>query len=189
LQGEDSCKVDIGKAVFQNRQHQTETRYFINASNLGIGAEVVNRVNQRSKILGSKLTYFKGTMSTILHYKNIPVSMKLDDQQVLEGLFCGLVICNGQYIGGGMKIAPHADLTDGLFDLIVIKDISKLTLFSKLPLIYKGKHIDLPEIAVYRCRGISMETPDSTIVETDGEIIGSSPREFRILPGCLKLRI
>lgn len=181
--------IDIGKVIYQNREQELETRYFINASNLGIGTEVVNRVNQRAKMFGSKLTYVIGLMSTLFQYNNIKISMKLDDKEIVEGTFCAVMICNGQYIGGGMHIAPHAELNDGLFEVIVVKDISKQKLIAKFPLLYSGRHINLPEIAVYQCRSISVVTTDSTVLETDGEIIGSLPHEFRILPKCLRLRV
>ncbi|NLI93944.1 MAG: diacylglycerol kinase family lipid kinase [Peptococcaceae bacterium] len=180
--------IDIGKVVFLNSQKMQETRYFLNASNLGIGAEVVQRVNQGGKKWGSKLAYLAETLLTILHFQNIAVSMQLDQTQ-RKGVFCGLMVCNGQFIGGGMQIAPHALLEDGFLDVIAIKDITKLKLFTSFPLIYKGKHIDLPEIEIYRCRSIIMQTPDTAIIEVDGEIIGTSPKEFSILPQCLKIRI
>lgn len=189
LKGYSLCKSDVGKVTFLTAGGKKESRYFLNAANLGIGAEVVNRVNNRTKALGSKLTYFTGTVATILNYHNIPVSFQLENNKTVEGRFCGLVICNGQYIGGGMHIAPQAEIDDGMFDLIAMKDISKLKLFSCFPLIYRGKHIALPEIDVYRCQTITLLTPDSAILETDGEIIGYAPSEFRILPQCLTLRI
>ncbi len=181
--------IDIGKIIYHQNQQNNTSRYFINVSNLGIGAEVVNLVNKRSKALGSKLTYFTGTMSTILKYKNMEVSMKLDNSQIIEGVFCGLMICNGQYIGGGMQIAPLAELDDGWFDIMVINDITKLKLFSRFPLIYKGKHIELPEVEVYRCQSLAIQTLESTIIEADGEIIGRSPCQYSILPKCLRLRV
>jgi len=189
LQGDSFQIVDLGKVVYQNTCKEREVRYFINASNLGIGAEVVNRVNQRSKRWGSKLTYFSGTLSTILNYKNVAVTFQLDDGKELAGSFTALMICNGQYIGGGMQIAPQAQLNDGMLDVIVVKDTTKFVLFSKLPLIYHGRHIGLPEIETFRCRSLRMMTPENTILETDGEIIGYAPSEFSILPGFLKLRV
>lgn len=188
LKGNRSLQSDVGKVTYKNDRGEKESRYFINAANLGIGAEVVNRVNNRSKALGSKLTYFAGTIATIFNNKNILVSLKLENKS-LEGVFCGLILCNGQYIGGGMHIAPQAEIDDGLFDIIVIKDISKLKLFYRFPTIYQGKHIDLPEIALYRCQSVSLQTADSTILEADGEILGFSPSEFRILSRCLAIRI
>lgn len=182
-------KVDVVKVTYQNHNDSKENRYYLNAANLGIGAEVVNRTNSRNKVLGSILTYFVETVITALKFKSIFVSLVLDDNKTIEGKFCGLVICNGQYIGGGMHIAPQAIINDGLLDLVLIKDISKYKLFSSIPLIYKGNHINLPEVEIYRCKKISLVTSVSTLVETDGEIIGFSPSKVDILPQCLKLRI
>jgi YegS/Rv2252/BmrU family lipid kinase len=178
--------VDIGKVEFLNKDGQEDCRYFLNASNIGIGAEVVNRVNNRSKALGSKLTYFTGTMATVFNYGNIKATIKFEDNK-LEGFFCGLMICNGQYIGGGMQVAPQASLSDGLFDLIVIKDITKTKLLTRFPLIYQGKHIGLPEIGVYQCKELFLHTPKTAVLEADGEIIGYSPGKYSMLPQRLKV--
>jgi diacylglycerol kinase (ATP) len=182
-------KSDVGKVIFQNKYGKKECRYFLNAANIGIGAEIVNHVNKRSKALGSKLTYFTGTIATIFRYSNISTSLILDNNKSIEGIYCGLVICNGRYIGGGMHIAPQAKVNDGFFDLVVIDDISKLRLLSQFSSIYKGRHISLPEINIYRCQTISLVTPEATILETDGEILGFSPSEFSILPQCLAIKI
>lgn len=181
--------IDLGKVIYRKAGREREVRYFINASNLGLGAEVVNMVNQRSKNLGSKMTYFSRTLSTIFNYKNLAVKMQMDDGKELAGPFKAMMICNGRYIGGGMKIAPQAELNDGMLDVIIVKDTTKLVLFTRLPLIYFGRHIGLPQIETYRCHSLKMTTPENTILETDGEIIGYAPSEFSILPGILKLRV
>lgn len=189
LKNNTPIKCDVGIVNHMDSKGNTKEHYFINASNIGIGADVVNCVNSRSKVLGSKLTYLTGTIQTIAKYKNFHASILLDNNIKIESNFCGIVICNGQYIGGGMHIAPEALIDDGLFDIIVIKDISKIRLFSRFPLIYKGKHINLPEIEVYRSSKISIETNLPTLLETDGEIPGYLPGQYRILPQCLSIMI
>ena len=183
-------KVDVGKIDFQSFNGSIESRYFLNAVNLGIGAEVVNRVNNNSsKALGSKLTYFTGTIAALLSSKNIEVSCHLDNEEIIEGKFKGIIVCNGQYMGGGMHIAPQAQTDDGLFDIVFIKDISKVRFLSRFPTIYLGKHINLPDIAIYRSKEISMITREQTIFDADGEIPGLTPLNFQIIPRCLSLRI
>ncbi|NLM21585.1 MAG: diacylglycerol kinase family lipid kinase [Peptococcaceae bacterium] len=188
LQRRNTRKIDLGKVIFQNSSGQTDSRYFINASNIGLGAEVVNEANMNSKALGSKLTYFSRVLTTLSRYKNIEASLLVDNELKVEGRFCGLMVCNGKYIGGGMKIAPDADLRDGLFDLVVIKDISALYLLSRIPLIYSGKHINLPAVDIYRCQSLKIETPEHSLLEIDGEIPGTSPSAYYVLPQCLAMR-
>lgn len=182
-------KVDIGKIDFQGMDGDQVSRYFLNAANLGIGAEVVNRANNNSKALGSKLTYFTGTIATLLNFENIEVRCQLDNNEIIEGKYKGLIVCNGQYMGGGMHIAPQAQTDDGLFDIVLIKDLTKLRFLTHFPSIYLGKHINLPEIEIHRSKKLSVTTKQQTIFEADGEIPGLSPIVCQIIPKALTLRI
>ncbi|AFV01579.1 MULTISPECIES: diacylglycerol kinase family protein [Dehalobacter] len=178
---------DLGRVDFLNFEGEERTRYFLNASNVGVGAEAVHRTNCRSKAMGSKLSYLTSTLEAVLSYKSVCVSLKMDQDTFWEGNIWGLMVCNGQYIGGGMRIAPDARLDDGLFDLVVIKEMKLSRLFSRFPLLYKGQHIHLPEVQVFRCKEIELHMPDSILFETDGEIPGVCPKAYRVIPKCLKL--
>ncbi|UWG98857.1 diacylglycerol kinase family lipid kinase [Dehalobacter sp. DCM] len=180
---------DIGKVEYYDFQGNKAFRYFINASNIGIGAEAVEQANRRSKALGSKITYLRGAIATILTYKKSPVSVVTDQKDVWKGNTWGLMVCNGKYIGGGMHIAPNALIDDGYFDLVIIKDISRFNLITRFPKIYRGTHIYDRAVEIKRCRTITLETPKSLLFEIDGEIPGMSPIDYRIIPECLKIRI
>jgi len=188
LRNNSNHNIDVGKVTYISIGGKPESRYFINASNMGIGAEVVNQANLHSKVLRSRLTYLIRTIIAVFRYKNIQVSIQTDKEKTIEGKYCGLIVCNGQYIGGGMRIAPQAEIDDGFFDLVVIKDISIFRLLSCIHLIYRGKHIYLPEVEVYRCRSIKTDIADEALLETDGEIPGVSPVEYNIIPQCLTLK-
>lgn len=186
LKREQKRLVDIGKVNYTDKHGNTKTRYFINAANVGIGAETVNRVNSKSKFLGSKPTYFLGAVATIFSYKNNHLICRVDEKTIIEHKVCGIMICNGQYIGGGMHIAPHAKLDDGLFDIIVIKDITKLKLLFNFPLIYKGEHLKVPDIEFYRGKMVSIASEDY-LLEIDGEVPGKTPAELCVFPKILKI--
>lgn len=182
-------RVDIGRIDYTSGQGDDKTRYFVNALNIGIGAEVVERVNNRNKALSSKLSYFTGTISTLLNFKRVDVMCTLGNGERIEDRFSGIVICNGRYIGGGMHIAPQAQISDGRFDVVFIKDISNLKLFTKFPTIYFGKHINLPEIAIYQTEKLTLHTKENSLLEADGEIVGFTPFECQIVPKALTLLV
>ncbi len=189
LKRNKTVKVDIGKIDFQSMNGDRASRYFLNAANLGIGADVVNRANKNSKALGSKLTYFTGTIATLLSFKNVEVSCTLDNEEIIEGKYLGVIVCNGQYMGGGMHIAPQAQTDDGLFEIVFIKDLTKARFLRHFPTIYLGKHINLPEIAIYRSKKLTVTTKEQTIFEADGEIPGMAPIVCQVIPKALSLRI
>jgi len=189
LRSEKKSKVDIGKVIYHNKSNKINHRYFINVANLGLGAEVVNRVNNKSKLWGSRLTYFLGTIATILKFKSFEAKILLDNSLTIDDTFWGLMICNGQYIGGGMRIAPEARVNDGLFDLVTLRDIPKLKVFSRFSDIYVGKHVDVSEISFFKCQNVLITTPFPTLLEVDGEVLSSCTQiEFQIIPQLLTLR-
>lgn len=188
LQGNKSIMVDVGSVDFEGFDGTKKKRYFLNAANIGIGAETVNRVNQGSKALGSKVTYFTGTVMTFLKYRNTDIACQINGREI-NGPLCGLVICNGRYMGGGMQIAPQAQINDGYFDVVVLEDINKLKFLTLLPLIYSGKHTVIKNISMYRCKSLSLKSKDPLLLETDGEVPGIIPSTFEIIPQCLNLRI
>ena len=189
LKNGKNFKVDIGKVIYSNKYNKIEDRYFINAANLGLGAEVVKRVNSKSKFWGSKLTYFGGTITTVLKFKSFGAKILIDNSLEINEESWGLIVCNGQYIGGGMRIAPDAQINDGLFDFVILKDIPRLKVFSRFFDIYVGKHVDLSEIKFFKCKNIIITTLIPTMLETDGEVLGScSQIEFQIIPKLLTIK-
>jgi diacylglycerol kinase family enzyme len=97
---------------------------------------------------------------------------------------------NGCYFGGGMRVAPDARPDDGLFDVVWIRGSSRAKLVRKLPLLYQGRHVGLPEVSVRRGTVVEAEParPDADVrIEIDGEPLGGLPVRFELLPGALTL--
>ncbi|MCL1917983.1 MAG: diacylglycerol kinase family lipid kinase [Peptococcaceae bacterium] len=186
--------VDIGLAQFAAEGSETQRRYFINVANVGIGAESAQRVNrQKAKHGSGTLSFLKGTLATLLKYKPQPLRIVIDDDCKLDEEIYGVMVCNGRYIGAGMMIAPQAQITDALFDIIVIRKMSLVKLLSNFPKIYRGAHLDVPDIEFWRGSqveiGGSLEAPSGrkALVELDGEILGICPASYTLLPQALLL--
>jgi diacylglycerol kinase (ATP) len=99
-----------------------------------------------------------------------------------------VVVANGAYYGGGMKIAPPANPTDGALDLVVIGALGRLELLRWLPSVYRGAHLANPRISLRRVRRarVAGEAPLPTHV--DGEPAADTPVTFRVCPRALRLR-
>jgi diacylglycerol kinase family enzyme len=98
-----------------------------------------------------------------------------------------VAVANGQYIGAGMKIAPHASLDNGLFDVVIIDGMSKMRMLKKLPGLYKGEHINLPEVKVVQGKQVIAFSRDRVLIEVEGEQPGCLDAEFTILNAALDL--
>jgi len=160
----------------------------VNFAGLGFDAEVVKATTQRFKALGSLPSYLIGLLTTLLSYENREVSLELDGQAE-ERKVCVILMGNGKYGGGGMLTTPHADPTDGLFDVLIIDDLSKRDLLWSLPRIYRGTHLTHPKVTVKRAREIDIRPTQQMSVEADGELLGEAPARFHVLPAALTVVI
>ncbi len=167
---------------------QMEKRLFVNFAGLGFDAEIVKATTQKFKVLSSTPSYLMGLLSTLIFYKNKNVSLKLDGE-VEERKVCTVLMSNGRYGGGGMFAAPDADLTDGLLDLLVIGDLSKLDLLWSLPRVYKGTHLTHPKVTMKRAREIEISATQPIPLQADGELLGELPARCHVLPAALSIAV
>jgi len=179
--------VDLG-VVEHSAGGQMAQRLFVNFAGIGFDAEVVKATTQRYKSLGGLPAYLLGLLTTLLFYQNRKVSLKLDGQAE-ERKICSVMMNNGRYGGGSMLVAPGADPTDGLLDVLMIDDLSKPDLLWSLPRIYRGTHLTHPKVTMKRAREIEITTERPMSIQADGELLGETPARFRILPTALSIAV
>ena len=97
-----------------------------------------------------------------------------------------LVIANGRYFGRGLMPAPDAELDDGLFDILVIKNLGRIAIARRFPELKTGPPANDPDMSTFRCRRLKITTP-SLGTEADGEVLGSTAAEFEVLPKALQV--
>lgn len=179
--------IDVGEVLFQDEHRQQTHRYFLNVADVGLGGETVARVNKQSKLLGGKLSFLIASILSILRYRNKVMCCEIDGKLIFEGRLNSIMVANGRYIGGGMMIAPHAELDDGLFDVVCLGDFSRLMLLRHLPKIYKGTHLEIPGVTVHRGRSVVITTVEKALLDIDGEQPGQAPLTFSLHPKALCL--
>lgn len=189
LDRNETKKVDVGCVNFFDSTGSVVTRYFMNIADIGMGAETANRVNKNSKRLKGFLSFLLGAVSTIILYKNKEFRVLIDDETELCARMNSVIIANGIYFGGGMKVAPEASIDDGAFDIIIVGDFSKPEMIKNFPLIYKGKHLSLSKVRLYKGRKVRVESGGKGLIEVDGEIPGSDDAEFIIMPKAINILV
>ena len=172
--------IDVGEVLFQDEHCQQVPRYFLNVADVGLGGETVARVNRQSKLLGGKLSFLIGSVLSILSYRNKVMCCKIDGKLIFEGRLNSIMVANGRYLGGGMMIAPDAELDDGLFDVVFLGDFSSLKLLRYLPRIYNGTHLEIPGVTVQRGRLVVITTVEKALLDIDGEQPGQAPLTFKL---------
>ncbi len=166
---------------------QINGRYFINVAGVGFDATVVNCANTWGKAhFPSSLAYVAAVLKTLSEFRATNITIKLDDQ-VVEDIGWLVVVASGQYFGGGMWIAPEADLHDGYFDVCVLGDLSKPAFLRAFPSIFSGKHLQHPAIKLYRARQVTVQADRPMLVQADGEVIAKTPISFTVRPSGLRI--
>jgi len=177
---EEIRKIRVVEAEFNNLQQQREKRYFINIADCGMGAEVAKRLNESKKAIAGSLNYLFKIFQTLFAYKNKEIKVEADGDLIYQGRLNSAIIAHGNYFGGGIKIAPEADLFSDKINLVLLKDFSKLGIILNLIKGYKGNHLDHPLVESHLVETIKINSSESVQLELDGESVGSSNAEFKI---------
>jgi YegS/Rv2252/BmrU family lipid kinase len=181
--------IDAGRASFLDRDGSQRESYFLNVASAGISGLTTELVNRAPKALGGRVSFLIGTLRAIARYRFPAVCVRVDDRRIHEGPLVLAAACNGRYFGGGMAVAPAALPDDGLFDLVLVPGVSRTRLVSRLPRIYRGTHLQEPEVLSDRGCRVELEATGSEEVwiELDGEPLGRLPARFEVLPGAITL--
>ena len=185
LDGGNSFPIDIGKVTFTEDGREV-TRYFPNIAEVGLGAECVARAQRLPRWLGPTV-YLVAFWLTMRKHKAGKVKVDLVDR-VYDGYMNNLVVANGQFFGGGMKIAPKAAPTDGVFD-VQIEHARKREAIAIVPKIYKGEHVPHPDIVEAKRVRLSIESDRPLRIEADGEVLGFTPARFELLKEAISLKV
>lgn len=180
--------IDLGQVTFTGNAGERQARYFVNVAGLGLDGDTVARVNRTSKALGGFVSFLWGTLVSLMLYKNKQMAITVDGNLICNEPVTVVVIGNGRYFGGGMCIAPQAVIDDGLFDIVILRGLSKPALLTNLPKVYSGTHLSHPRITSLRGRKISVTSNDEALLDLDGEQPGRAPVEVELLPSTLNLK-
>lgn len=180
--------IDAGRVRYRTWGGEEAVRWFANVGSVGMSGAVAQRANGMSKLLGGKLTFFYALTRVFLEWENTDVTVTLDDGE-RRGRMHDVVVANGVWHGGGMKLAPDALPDDGLFDVVLIGDVGKLDFLTTAPKIYKGRHVTHPKVDVLRSKRVEVDAAERLPIELEGEQVGTTPAVFEVVPGALRLRV
>jgi diacylglycerol kinase (ATP) len=161
------------------------TSYFVNIAGFGFDAEVAWRVNRLPKLIGGTVPYLMGVVQTLWQYRAPRMRLRLEERTIDERLFL-VAVGNGASYGGGMRIVPEARPDDGVLDVCLVKDLSRLEVLRLLPSLYSGGHVDHPAVEIVQCRSVSVDADDRVLCQADGELVGGLPARFAIQAGALR---
>jgi YegS/Rv2252/BmrU family lipid kinase len=161
-------------------------RYAVGAAGAGFDAQVARRAAiGRGR---GTLPYLLAVVTTLSAHAPVAAEVEIDGAAAWSGRLSVAVAANGPCFGGGMRIAPGADVTDGLLDLVILGDLGRLELLRWLPTVYRGGHLANRKVTVARARRAVLRPAAPLPVHVDGEVAPPAPVAFVACPGALRLR-
>ena len=184
----DTQTIDLGRVTYRSWDGHEAEAVFANVASAGMSGAIAQRANKMSKALGARASYLWATFAVFAGWSAVETRLTVDGES-RSGRMFDVIVANGRYFGGGMKMCPDASPSDGLLDVVTIGDLTKRDLVLTMPKIYRGTHLPHPKAEALRGRVVTVETDEPMPVELDGEQPGTTPARFEVLPGALRLRV
>jgi YegS/Rv2252/BmrU family lipid kinase len=181
--------MDLGLAEY-TVDDERQQRFFVNVAGIGFDAEVARRANRSFRSMGGTIPYLSALVTTLFRWRNRPAQILLDERPAIETKVYLVAVGNGQFFGGGMRVAPDADPNDGLFDVVVVHDIGKIEFLRTVPRVYEGTHVTHRAVAIHRAHRVEVRCESYPLLsQLDGEEGGVAPLVFQVVPGALDVLV
>jgi YegS/Rv2252/BmrU family lipid kinase len=170
--------IDVGEA---------NGKRFLGIASTGFDAEA-NRIANETTWLRGNLVYAYAGIRALLGWKPARFTVRVGEERLR---FTGYSVsaANSRAYGGGMLLAPDADLADGEFDVVIVGEFSRLRFVSNLPKVFKGTHVHEDEVSVFRAPRLELSASRPFAVYADGEHLTDLPVSLRLLPRALKVLV
>ena len=171
-------RIDLARLVVPQGE-----RYYANVAGAGFDSEA-NAYANRMKYVKGQLRYVVAAFALLPRFKPAQFKVTVDGEtHDLPGML--VAVGNGRSYGGGMRVCPDAKVDDGILDITLIGDVSKLDFIRTFPKVFTGKHLSHPKVRQLRGRDISITAERTLQVYADGEPVGTLPATFTVAPLAL----
>ncbi len=165
--------------------------YFSCALGAGVDAEVARQANSLPGWLRANGGYFLAAIPALLRFQarriTVTATSAVGKQRTISEPGILAAAANSPWYGHGMRIAPQAELDDGLLEFCFVRKVGKLRLLRLFPKVYRGGHIGLPEVEYFRAERIRIESEVPLHVHADGEPVGQTPVEVSVARQALRV--
>ena len=176
LAGGASREIDVG---------EVNGRRFLCIASCGFDSDA-NRIANEARFIRGQLVYAYAALRALIAWKPATFTITLDGRR-RDLVGYSVAAANSRAYGGGMFIAPDAELDDGLLDVVTTAKVGKLRFLVNLPKVFSGKHVENPEVSVSRAAEVLIEADRPFAVYADGEHLADLPATVRVLPRALRV--
>jgi YegS/Rv2252/BmrU family lipid kinase len=171
----ETRRIDVGEA---------NGRRFLGVASCGFDSDA-NRIANEARIVRGNLVYAYAAIRALIAWHPAEFTLILDREETVTYRGYSVAAANSRAFGGGMFIAPHAELDDGMLDVVTVSDVSKLRYARGLPKAFKGTHLANEEVSERRAATVEIRADREFAVYADGEHLTDLPAVVRILPEAL----
>jgi diacylglycerol kinase (ATP) len=184
-----AVRMDVGRVRFAGNGGVPDERVYLNVADFGLGGEVVREVSER-RLQRKASSYVRCLISTMVRYRNKRVRIRVDGRDLPDGEYLIGAVANGKIFGKGMKVAPDAQLDDGLFDAVLVRGFRFLEFCRHGWKLMNGSHVTHPKVTVVRGRRVEAwpDEGEEVLLELDGDQLGRLPATFEVVPGTLLVK-
>lgn len=161
------------------------SKWFGTVAATGFDSLVTDRAN-RMRWPHGRLRYYLAMLAELSQLRLLPFRLVLDGTTEIDADITLAAFGNTRSYGGGMRICPAADYTDGLLDITMVHSASRTKLVRLFPTVMKGTHVDLDEVSTARARSIHVECPGINVY-ADGDFACALPAEIAAVPEALQI--
>lgn len=161
---------------------------FIGIASCGFDSEA-NRIANESRIIRGNLVYAYGALRALVHWRPATFTVIVDGGRPRTFTGYTVAAANSRSYGGGMQLAPAADLADGQLDVVTIGDLPRLRFLALMPTVFTGAHVNQSVVDTVRARTIEIVASRSFTVYADGDPIAELPVTIRVLPGAMRVLV
>ena len=182
-----ACRVLAEGTERQVDLGEVDGRLFIGIASTGLDSDANRIANEAPPWLGG-LVYAYGALRALAAWTPARFDLELDGE---HKTFTGYSVAaaNSKAYGGGMYLAPDAELDDGMLDVVVVEAYAKRRAVARMPKLFKGTHVKDPEVHVFRAKEVRIAADRAFEVYADGDEIGTLPATVRAVPGALRVLV
>lgn len=186
LDGEGRMPIDLGRARLTGPDGRPRTVLFANVAEAGYGALVVERAAAMPRWVG-RARYLLGILSAVRRFELVDATVTVDHTSVAEPM-SNVIVANGQFFGGNLKVAPRALPDDGRLNVQIWRGEAR-DVFLQTPKLRVGEHLSSPDVREYQSTTVRVDARRPIVVEADGEVLGTTPATFDVLGHALHLKV
>ena len=182
-----ALEIALGGEVRQMDAAMANDLLYFNVAGFGFDVDVLRYVEiYKKRMKNGSLAYMRGLLTALLHLNSRKTTISWPGGS-MEAQVLIIAAGNGTHFGGGMMVTPKADPFDGLLDICVINNVSKLNAYLILPKFLKGEHLTTKYVTYFQTTELTAVCEPASLLDVDGDILPGTPVTFRILPKALNV--